>query len=421
MHAILTPVGSAGDVLPFVMLGRELRRRGHRVTVMAVDVFRDVIGSAGLAFASAGSREEFEETTRNPELWDPRRGPRVVFREIVRHMRRGYAVLEQLYVPGDSLLVGHSLSVHTRVFEETHSAAAATVHLAPGVFRSDFRQAVLPSGQDISSWPIWAKRTLWWAIDRFAIDPLIVPELNAWRATLGVAPMSRIFKSWINSPQLVLGLFPEWFGTPQPDWPPQLRLTGFVLSDEIGRELSAPEQERLERFLNAGAPPVVFTPGSANQHAVEFFQAATEAAARAGRRALLVTPYREHLPATLPAEIGHFPYVPFSTLFPRVAAVVHHGGIGTSAQGLAAGVPQVVTPMGFDQPDNAARLKRLDVAEIVYPKAFRAPVVAAALNRVLSSEDTRVACQRIRGRMDPDAALRRACDLLEERFRSRER
>ncbi|HEX4346777.1 MAG TPA: glycosyltransferase, partial [Vicinamibacterales bacterium] len=226
MHAILTPVGSAGDVFPFVMLGRELRRRGHRVTVMAVDVFRDVIVNAGLEFVSGGSREEFEAATQNPDLWDPRRGPRVVFREVVSHMRRGHALLEQLYVPGDSLLVGHPLSIHARVFEETHKVAAATVHLAPSILRSDFRQAVLPSGQDISNWPIWAKRTLWWAIDRLAVDPLIVPALNTWRATLGLAPMSRIFKVWVNSPQLIIGLFPDWFGDPQPDWPAQLRLTG---------------------------------------------------------------------------------------------------------------------------------------------------------------------------------------------------
>jgi UDP:flavonoid glycosyltransferase YjiC (YdhE family) len=226
-----------------------------------------------------------------------------------------------------------------------------------------------------------------------------------------------VFKSWINSPQLVLGLFPDWFGPPQPDWPTQLSLTGFVLSDELGLEPSAAEQERLERFLSAGAPPVVFTPGSANQHAARFFQAGTGAVTRAGRRALFVTPYREHLPATLPAEIGHFSYVPFSTLFPHAAAVVHHGGIGTSAQALAAGVPQIVMPMGFDQPDNAARLKRLNVAEIIYPKTFTAPIVSAALDRILADEETRVACRSIRDRMDPDAALARACDLLEECFR----
>ena len=114
------------------------------------------------------------------------------------------------------------------------------MHLSPTVFRSDFAQSTLPSGQDISGWPRWAKRTLWALLDRFAIDPLIAPTLNTWRVELGLPPVSRILKSWFHSPQRVLGLFPEWFGDPQPDWPPQLRLTGFVLSDET----CAPDRER---------------------------------------------------------------------------------------------------------------------------------------------------------------------------------
>lgn len=417
MHAVLTPVGSAGDVFPLVMLGRELRSRGHRVTVMAVDVFRDVILHAGLEFASAGTREEFETITQNPDLWHPRRGPRVVFGEIASHMRRGYDILEQLYVPGESMLIGHSLSVHTRVFEETHRVPAATVHLAPSVFRSDYAQPALPSGHDISGWPRWAKQALWWVLDRAFIDPLIVPELNAWRSAFGLAPMSRLFKSWINSPQLVLGLFPDWFGVPQPDWPPALRLTGFVLSGELGRGLSSEEADRLDRFLGEGSPPVVFTPGSANQHADQFLRAGIEATVLARRRALLVTPYRDQLPGALPADVAHFPYVPFSTLFPRTAAVVHHGGIGTSAQVMAAGVPHVVMPMGFDQPDNAARLERLELAAIVQPKDFTGPAVAAALDRVITSARTKTACEHMRGMIDSNASVMRACDLIEEQFR----
>ena len=324
-------------------------------------------------------------------------------------------MLERLHVPGETLVVGHPLSVFTRVFEETHRVPAVTVHLAPTVFRSDFQLSVLPSGHDISSWPRWGKRTLWWAIDRFAVDPLLVPELNAWRRGFGLAPMSRIFKSWVHSPQLVLGLFPEWFAEPQADWPAQLQLTGFVLSDERAAEpLPLAEQQRLEKFLNDGPPPIVFTPGSANRHAAAFFHAGVEASTTAGHRALLVTPYREHLPSSLPPGVGYVPHAPFSTLFPRAAAVVHHGGIGTSAQALAAGVPQLVMPMGFDQPDNAARLERLGVGGSVYPKNFTASNVASALERLLTSEATRMACESVRSRMNSELALKRAGDLLEQ-------
>jgi len=419
MHVILTPVGSAGDVNPFVMIGRELRRRGHRVTLLSPDVFASSAERADVQFVSTGSADEFERVTKNPDLWDPRRGAAVVFGELLRHMRQAYALLEQLYEPGETILVGHSLSLFTRVFEETHDVAAATIHLSPTVVRSDFEQPVLPSGNDISGWPRWIKRLLWWGIDRFAVDRLLAPELNAWRAELGLPPVSRVFKSWVHSPQRVLALFPRWFAQPQPDWPAQLRLTGFVLSDDTCGPPTERDSDRLTRFLNEGAPPVVFAPGSANRHATAFFQTAIEATGAIGRRALLVSPYHEHLPSSLPAHVGHAPYASFSTLFPQAAAVVHHGGVGTSAQALAAGVPQLVMPMGFDQPDNAARLRRLDVARVVYPKAFTPPTVATALDQVLSSNAIASACALNRTRILSDGALARSCDLLEECFRMR--
>jgi len=317
------------------------------------------------------------------------------------------------------MLVGHSLSLFTRVFEEKHGVPAATVHLAPSIFRSDYQQPVLPSGQDITNWPRWAKRTMWWIVDKLVVDRHIAPALNSWRDELGLPPVSRVLKSWLHSPQRVIGLFPDWFGEPQSDWPPQTRLTGFVLSDESCSPSSADhESPELDKFLSAGDPPIVFTPGTANRHAATFFQVACEATAAMHRRALFVTRYREHLPAVLPPHVCHVSYASFSTLFPRVAAIAHHGGIGTCAQGIAGGVPQLIVPMGFDQPDNGARLKRLNLADVLPPASFSTTNVVSAIAELTSSEKIAAAC------LDRKAAIRKAdptimsCELIEERFRN---
>jgi len=334
---------------------------------------------------------------------------------LTSQLRRTYAVIEKVYEPHETILVGHALSLFTRVFEEANQAPAVTLHLAPSIFRSDFKQPLLPTGGDISNWPRWAKRLLWWGVDKFGVDPLIAPTLNAWRAELGLPPVSRVFDSWIHSPQRVLGLFPEWFGEPQPDWPPQLRLTGFALSDESCSPVQRAAEARsaLDQFLAEGEAPIVFTPGSANEHAVEFFQTAIGATARLGRRALLVTGYRGQLPASLPPHVHHASYASFATLFPRASAVVHHGGIGTCAQGLAAGVPQLVMPIGFDQPDNGAQLTRLGVAEVISSSRFTAPRVAESLNRLLSSAGVRTACDDCRKRVRTQNGATLACDEIE--------
>src|SRR5690349_1781009 len=111
MRAILTPVGSAGDVNPFVVVGRELRRRGHRVTLIAPDVFADVVANAGLEFSSSGSRDEFDRATANPDLWNARKGLSVVLGLLTSQLRRAYALIEQTYVPHETILVGHALSL----------------------------------------------------------------------------------------------------------------------------------------------------------------------------------------------------------------------------------------------------------------------------------------------------------------------
>src|SRR6185436_13395214 len=97
-----------------------------------------------------------------------------------------------------------------------------------------------------------------------------------------------------------------------------------------------------------------------------------------GRRGILLTRHREQVPDNLPREVIHIDYAPFSQLLPRCAALVHHGGIGTSAQALASGVPQLVTPFTHDQPDNAARLKRLGGAEVLPSSRYRAHRIVPA-------------------------------------------
>jgi UDP:flavonoid glycosyltransferase YjiC (YdhE family) len=307
------------------------------------------------------------------------------------------------------VLVGHALSFFTRVFEETHGALAATLDLAPSIYRSDYAQPAFAPGYDPSGWPVWLKRSVWWAVDRFMIDPHLEPPLNAWRRELGLPPVTRVFQDWLHSPRCVIGLFPEWFAPRQPDWPSALRLTGFPLYDESDQS-ALPRS--LVQFLDEGPAPILFTPGSANQTADRFFKAALDASARLGRRALLLTRYSRHLPA-LPPTAHHEPFVPLSQVLPRCAALVSHAGIGTLAQGLAAGVPQLTMPMGFDQPDNATRLHRLGVGSWVLPSKFDGERVAAALRPLLEDPQTQVRCDHWASQIRARNAIAETCDLLE--------
>ncbi len=400
MRFLVSALGSAGDVHPFVAVAEVLLARGHDVTIIASPTFERTVVRSGATFAPYGTTTDYEALLTRPELWNPRRGARFIIDELLRTLPEAHATTAALATP-DTILVGSTLSWGMRLVQERQGLRGATVHLSPACLLSAYETPVVPGVGDVSWMPRWVRTRAVVAAERFVLDPLIGPRLNAFRTTLGLEPVARIWSRWMHSPDLVVAAWPEWFAATQPDWPPGTRTTGFPIFRDGGAGLDA----GLVAFLEAGAPPVAITPGSAMAHGRAFIAAALDACDARGRRAVVVTPYRDQLPASLSASTHHVAYAPFAELLPRVAALVHHGGVGTSAQALAAGIPQVVAPFAHDQPDNAARLRRLGVASVVKPGAKPAKW-HAALGRVLDDRDVAVAVARAseRSKAAPPAA-----------------
>jgi rhamnosyltransferase subunit B len=180
---------------------------------------------------------------------------------------------------------------------------------------------------------------------------------------------------------LNLALFSRLLATPQPDWPPHVQTTGFVFYNGPGTLEPA-----VEAFLDAGTPPVVFTLGSSAVGAAgRFYEESVNAVRRLGIRAVLLTGgFVENQPAGPPSkDVLLVDRAPHQLLFPRASAVVHQGGIGTTAQALRSGHPMLVVPHAHDQPDNAFRVTNLGVARTVFPRRYKAPRVARELERLL--------------------------------------
>jgi len=415
-HFLFIPVGSSGDVHPFLGIAQALHQRGHDVTVISAETFRRATDQCGLQFIPYMTDEEFQQIVSDLDLWHPRKGLRVILGRMAEHLRGAYDRLCDVYQPDRTVIVAASLAFAARVLQDKHAAPVVSMHVAPSAFRTLHLQPTGVPGQDLSWLPKPLKQLMWWVLDRALLDPNIAPAINRLRADIGLPAISRPFKDWLHSPNRTIGLFPPWFGPPQPDWPEQARLTGFPLFDERGQHELNPG---LERFLDGGTPPIVFTPGSAHSQAGSFFATAIEATAIMQRRCLLLTRYPEQVPRDIPDYARHEAYVPFSSLLPRCAAIVHHGGVGTCAQGLAAGIPQLTMPMGFDQPDNATRLHRLGVGFWVVPKKFTGKRVAEALERILADKGIHESCSRWKSEMAAGDPVAETCELIEEIARSR--
>src|SRR5262249_35036708 len=154
--------------------------------------------------------------------------------------------------------------------------------------------------------------------------------------------------------------------------------------------------------------------GSAMQQGLRFFTEAAAACQKLGRRGILLSRWPQNVPPALPAGVRHFAYVPFSELLPHAAALVHHGGIGTTSQALAAGVPQLITPLASDQHDNADRLRRLGIADALEPKRLTAGTAAEKLRGLLDSRDVATRCREVAARIEPGRGIEKACDVIEE-------
>jgi rhamnosyltransferase subunit B len=316
---------------------------------------------------------------------------------------RVYDAITKHYVRGQTVVAASGLMFGARIAQEKHGLPLATLHLYPRCFRSL---------DDPVFWPRWVPRPLrrlyFRMADRF-IDRHVGAGINAFRANLNLPPVAPILRWW-HSPQMVLGLFPDWLSPPRRDWPVNTSLTGFLRYDAL--EPFADEQE-LEAFLSAGEPPLVFSHSSAVWDARSFFRHSVAVAGLLDRRAILLTPRIEQVPQPLPPNVRHFSFVPHSRLLPRAAALVHHGGINTACQGLAAAIPQLIVPLFLDQPDNGRRLRNLGVAATVRPGAYHPRKVSRKLRHLLESPQTAERCRYYAARLHEENAVENACQALE--------
>jgi rhamnosyltransferase subunit B len=411
MKVLLFPAGSHGDVHPFVGVGLRLRQRGHDVTLATSGVFADLAARCQLKFHEVGTAQEFRALADNPDLWHPRKAAALIAREaLVPGMRLQFEAIRGLATPGETVVVGSALGFGGRLAHEALGLPFVTLHLQPSMFWSVHESPYLARhtllGSGVPGWlKNWQFRAgIWLMFDRHVRGPC-----NAYRRELGLPPIRTTWEM-MHSPQRICAMFPDWFAPRQPDWPRHAVHTGFPRWDE--REISDIPPE-VDSFLSAGDPPIVFTPGSAHTHATGFWRTAVEACARLGRRGLLLTRHGDQIPRDLPGGVRHFDYVPFSQALPRCAALVYHGGIGTLSQALAAGLPHVIMPMAHDQPDNAARIRRLGVGDYLWPGQFRGPRLAALLERLLSSAEVAAACRSMAGRFQGDDAIGQTCDVIE--------
>ena len=350
MRAILSAPGSRGDVNPMIAVGKHLRRLGYDVVISLAEPYAKLAEAAGLQAEAVISHEKFAEAIGNAAVWNPIRGPLQVFHVMVRDfLQRHEEVIRRYHVPGHSVLVAHPLDLASRVIRDAdHSTPLVGVHLQPVLLRTVSDPPRLSPWWFEISRPAWVLRAAYATVDHIIIDPVIRGPLNRMRREYGLPPIRRVMDQWWMSPDGTMAIYPDWFAPATVGFHDRLVHCGFPLDDVDGGEFELPDDA-----------PIVFTSGTAHRHCRHFFEQAADACRQLDRPGLLLSSFPENFPESLPEHVRTLGYASLHRLLPGCSAIVHHGGVGTTSQALAAGTPQVIRPLAFDQFDNATRVERL--------------------------------------------------------------
>jgi rhamnosyltransferase subunit B len=412
---VVTTIGSLGDLHPQIAIALELRKRGHSVIFATHKGYQGKIEALGFKF-----HEMHPDGTDDPveiaRMTDSKTGSEYVVRNwLLPNLHKTYTDLMDAAKDADFIIAGEIVYA-ARLVAETLGIRWASAVLQPFSFFSAYDPPVL------SFFPLLAKlRPLGVTVNRGVIN-LAKSVTKSW-----AEPIHRLRRELKLpelagnplvddkfSPYLVLALFSSVLTKPQPDWAANTVTTGFTFYD--GDQDQAELTPELQHFLDAGEPPLVFTLGSANVLSPGvFYPESIEATTQLNRRAVLLMG-RNTLPEDLPKDIIAIDYAPYSKIFPHACAIVHQGGIGTTAQALRAGRPTLIMPYTYDQPDNAARVKRLGTSRTILRTQYSASRVAKELSELIGNPRYAAKAVEIGCIVQGEDGVGVACDAIEKQL-----
>src|SRR5262249_11608888 len=235
-----------------------------------------------------------------------------------------------------------------------------------------------------------AVNRFFWTGGTLTVRRIADRPVNRIRQEYGLAPLRDVmYTGNLSHVYTAVTISPTFIPRP-PDWPPSVFETGFLFWDAPD---SWKEPEALASFLDSSAPVIAVSSGSmgpeVKQAFTRFFTTSIEAVRRVGGRALVIGAAPGVLPDPLPDGVYAIPFAPFSQVYPRCAAVIHHGGIGTTAQSLRAGVPTLIVPWGVDQYYHGEAVKQLGAGRWMQRRFYTAGRASSALEDLLTNPSYR--------------------------------
>jgi UDP:flavonoid glycosyltransferase YjiC (YdhE family) len=343
-----------------------------------------------LNFVSLDSKSEYDEFTRDQPLLNTPRGiPEFLRRHTLPKVIVDFRKIAQQICARDTVLLTRDLfDIAPRFVSEKLGLPLIWVFMNPS---------------QIATWRLRAQ----------LFGRILGPDIGAVRSSLGLPSINDNQDYWSTYPNCI-ALWPEWFAPVSCEVASNVVAVGFM-TDNSSEAAEVPDAIR--RALTDGEPRVLITAGTGTYLGPRFYCASADACKISNLRGIIVSQHAQKIQDNYPNCVSFVGYVPFGTLMRHTQAIIHHGGLGTLSCAMAAGIPQVVLPLGADRPDNAMRLQRLGVGEALPPPKWIPEKIAATLVRLLNSSTVAQNCKFLAEQLKNDDAATTACEVVERTTR----
>ncbi|MBW4611882.1 MAG: TauD/TfdA family dioxygenase [Desmonostoc vinosum HA7617-LM4] len=373
---------STGEVYPFIQIGSTLKTRGHDVTLITNCQYEKAVLQAELNFIALDTPEEFDHLSADGHLFNSPQGFLTIYQKYV---------LPKIFVEYQAIAKHHHPHQTVLIARDTPGIAA---RIAAEKLNIPLL-AVMSSPSHLSTRSLVAE----------LIGSIFGDEINQIRAKMGLVPVSD-WLAWLRLPDKTIGLWPDWFAPKSSG----VLQTGFVWHDQPSTNNLPAEL----REVHGEEPPILITGGTTSLAGAKFFAVSAEACQLLQRRGLLVTRHAKLVPENLPSLVKWVQYLPsMVSCMPYTSAVIHHGGLVTSGQAIASGIPQLALAMGADQLYTGSCLSRVGVGECLPPSQWQAKVIAESLEQLINSPTVQQRCQELLRRIIDTNPVAVACDAIE--------
>lgn len=409
---IFVTIGTIGDINPFLSIGLELQKKCKKISFITSSFYKNEIVKHNFDFICCQSVENYNKWLNDKITHIKRKSLESVVRHLMLDTMDAMFQALSKFKNEKILVIMHPLAVGAKIACDKYYFENIIYCLQPFALFSIYDSPLYPGFELFTFLPNLIRRLLMIAVNQFIINGKILPIINKFRLEKQCLLIQGNFINWIfSNNSKVIGLFPPWLKHIPMDWPYNFEAHGFVFL-ENNKDVELADCVKTFLLCNAELPVILVTLSSINilsyEHEIEITRIVVK---KLGIKVIFLTHNNEIMNEDCDNEL-FITYTKHALLLPYVSMVINNGGIGTCAIALSHGVPQLIIPKLFDQPDNANNFVKLGVALKLSSKQYNVKNAFKVINILINSPQIKNQCKYYANKINSFASIQNITEIV---------